>query len=251
MNYYIVTGTSRGLGEAIIEQLLQEGNFLFCISRNKNEKLIEQAMKLNIGMTYFPFDLSQVNQIDGLMESIFSYIDKANVESLTLINNAGIVAPIKPIELCTSEEIITSTLVNMTAPMVLTSNFISRASEIKADKQIVNISSGAGKKPYYGWSNYCSSKAGIDLFTRCVGLEQADKAYPVRVLSFAPGTVDTDMQQEIRKSNKEDFHDIERFISLKEEGKLLTPEFVAKFLIDLLENKDVGNGEMLDIRQFI
>jgi benzil reductase ((S)-benzoin forming) len=250
MKYYIITGTSRGLGEAIAKELLNKGNSIFCISRIRNEKLIGLAKELKVDLEYISFDLSQVDNIDSLMRKLFMKINRTKVESLTLINNAGVLAPIKPIELCTSEEIITNTHINMTAPMLLSSNFISLAEDIKVDKQIINISSGAGKKPYFGWSNYCSSKAGIDLFTRCIGLEQAKKEYPVRIISFSPGTIDTEMQQEIRMTAKENFQDIERFISFKEEGKLLAPEVVARYVLQIMDNKEIRNGELLDIKQF-
>lgn len=124
-----------------------------------------------------------------------------------------------------------------------------KTEEIKTDKRIINISSGAGKKPYFGWSNYCSAKAGMDIFTRCVGLEQVDKDYPVKSISFAPGIIDTEMQSEIRASNKENFKDLERFFSLKEEGKLLSPDEVSKYVLKLLELEYEG-GEVIDIKQF-
>jgi len=239
MKYYIITGTSRGLGESLVKQLMTTGNVIFCISRNKNESLILQADDNNVTLEYISFDLSQVGKLESLMQGVFSRIDHSNIESLVLINNAGILAPIKPAELCPSEEIITNTHINMTAPMILSSSFIALAANVNANKQIINISSGAGKKPYHGWSNYCSAKAGLDHFTRCVGLEQSTRANPVRILSLAPGVVDTEMQREIRATPKEHFHDLERFISLKEDGKLQDSDTVARFVIDLLQNDEI------------
>jgi benzil reductase ((S)-benzoin forming) len=248
MKYYIITGASRGIGEALVEQLLVQGNQIFCISRNRNEKLIEQANNLQVQLDYIEFDLTQVHEIDSMIKNIFLRIDQESVETITLINNAGIVTPIKPIEWCTSDEIIRNTQINMTAPMILTAHFIALASEMKTDKQIINISSGAGKKPYDGWSNYCSTKAGLDLFTRCVGLEQSTKEFPVRVLSIAPGVVDTDMQKEIRMTPKEHFHNLDRFVALKDEGLLLTPQAVAAAIVKIMDNKEITNGALLDIR---
>ena len=54
------------------------------------------------------------------------------------------------------------------------------------------------------------------MFTRTFGFEQEDEELPVRMISFSPGVMDTDMQAVIRSSSKEDFHDIERFRNLKE-----------------------------------
>lgn len=249
MNYYIITGTSRGLGEAIAEKLLAQGNALFCISRNRNEKLIKLANDLQVPLEYIQFDLAQGNEINLLMKNIFLTLDKTSIESIVLINNAGVLAPIKPIELCSSEEIIMNSQINLTAPMILTSEFIAHTADIQSDKQIINISSGAGKKPYYGWSSYCSAKAGLDLFTRCIGVEQRAKEYPVRVLSISPGVIDTEMQREIRMTPKENFQSLDRFLALKENGDLQSPDDVAVYILKIIANKNIPNGELLDIRE--
>lgn len=248
MNYYIITGTSRGLGEAIAEKLLIQGNYIFCISRNRNERLIQLAKDNQIPLEYISFDLARVNDIEGMMKDILTKITKSDAESIVLVNNAGIVTPIKPIELCSSEEIIRNTQINLTAPMILSSLFISYTMDIACDKQIINISSGAGKKPYYGWSNYCSSKAGLDLFTKCVAVEQSAKEYPVRILSVSPGVIDTEMQQEIRMTPKENFQSLDRFLALKEEGNLQSPETTADYILGVVANRNIPNGELLDFR---
>ena len=67
-------------------------------------------------------------------------------------------------------------------------------------RRVVNISSGAASSPYAGWSVYCASKAGLDHFTRCVGLEQRGQAFPVTCIALAPGVIDTGMQEVIRAS---------------------------------------------------
>jgi benzil reductase ((S)-benzoin forming) len=197
------------------------------------------------------YDLNLIDGIELMMNQIFNKISHKEVHSIHLINNAGMLGPIKPVGSSSSEEIIKNVNVNLIAPILLTSLFISHTNKFKVDKRIINISSGAGKKPYFGWSNYCSSKAGLDLFTQCVGLEQSNSSdSPVTVISFSPGVIDTEMQVEIRNTDKDNFIDLERFISLKEDGKLQTPEFVADFVIHLLEDKELSQGQMLDIRQF-
>ncbi len=250
MKYFIITGTSRGLGEAISQKLIKKGNHLFCIARNENSKLINLANNNKVSLDYFSLDLLDTNRIREMMESIFSKINNEEVESIVLINNAATVTPIKPIELCSDTEIQNNIQLNLTAPIILTASFISLASSIKANKRIINISSGAGKKPTFGWSNYSSTKAGVDLFTRSVGLEQKDKDYPVKAISFAPGIIDTEMQAQIRATNKEFFKDIDRFISYKEEGKLLSPDEAAEYVLKLLE-LDVEGGEVIDIKDFM
>ena len=43
------------------------------------------------------------------------------------------------------------------------------------------------------------------MFTQCVATEEVEKEYPLKIVAFAPGVVDTNMQSKIRETNKEDF----------------------------------------------
>lgn len=131
--------------------------------------------------------------------------------------------------------------------MILTSTFMKHTKDWKVDKRVINISSGAGKNPYFGWGAYCTTKAGVNMFTQCVATEEVEKEYPVKIVAFAPGVVDTNMQSQIRETNKEDFINLDRFIALKEEGKLLSPEYVAKAIRNLLETEDFPQGEIIRI----
>lgn len=249
MNAYIITGASRGLGEALARQLMFSENILFCISRSVNNDLVSAAQKKGTILEFIKFDLNDISQIDSVMKRIFTSMEKFSIDGLYLINNAGILGPVMPLDKCTSDQILNNFSINSIAPMVLTSSFIRNSEKMSVDKKVVNISSGAGKKPKYGWSCYCSSKAAVDMFTRCVGLEQEKRENPVTIISFAPGIIDTDMQKEIRSSKEENFSELQRFINFKKEGKLLEPSFVASKVIELLRNKKIAQGSVLDISQ--
>ena len=83
---------------------------------------------------------------------------------------------------------------------------------------MVNISSGAAVKAFYGWSLYCAAKAGVEAFTACVALEQQQAKHPVMVYAIRPGVIDTEMQQQIRAQDKTRFAEIEKFKALKRDG---------------------------------
>ena len=246
-NYFIITGASRGLGEALALNLLKEGNHLVCISRSSNPELIHAAKEKGVPLEYIEHDLSQPQATEELFEGIFSEINVKEVESIHMFNNAGILNPICPIEKYKAEEVSTNIEANLVGPMITTSAFIKFTTDLDIKKRIINISSGAANKAYYGWSAYCASKAGMNHFTRCVAIEQKQRPYPVVIFTFAPGVIDTQMQGEIRKSKEEDFVDLERFIAYKEDGKLLTPDFVAKKAIKLLDVDDYENGAFIDV----
>ena len=249
MNYYIITGASRGLGKAIAENLISKDNHLFCISRRINEDIVTEAGLKDCRIDYFEYDFNFLEELDMLAETIFERINFNKANSICLINNAGTVKPIMPVGKFPSFEIISNMNVNLIAPMILVSEFIKRTEEAGCARKIVNISSGAANKPYYGWGSYCSSKAAMDMFTGCVGVEQKDSNNPVKIISFNPGIMDTDMQNDIRQASVEDFEQVERFIKFKEKGELKSPDFVAKILLELIHNNETKTGMLYDINE--
>jgi len=248
MNYYIITGTSRGLGEAIATKLLKKDNHVIGISRTVNKSLIKIAAENECKLNYIEFDLSLVNKLDEMMARIFEIIHVDEADKVCLVNNAGVVGPINPLDNCSTQEIVNSYNINAIAPVVITSNFIAYLKKSSCDKRIINISSGAGKNPYDGWSCYCSTKSALDMVTRCVALEQEKEEFPVKILSFAPGVLDTDMQKKIRQTSTRQFSKLEKFIGLKESGNLLPVEYVADKIVQLLDDDQFIQGGVIDIR---
>lgn len=248
MNYYIITGISRGLGEALASQLLGKGNCVIGISRKNNIELIELAKLKACEFQFIEFDLNNTDGIESLGEKLFEHIDFEGIESIGLINNAGVIAPIKTIEQTSVAEIAMSLNVNTVAPMAITSIFIKKLKAYNVEKRVINISSGAGKKPYHGWACYCSSKAAMDMFTKCVAMEQKKEAYPTKILAFAPGIMDTGMQRKIRETSVENFDQLQRFIEFKEKDLLLTAGFVAEKVIGLLNSSEFSQGGIIDIK---
>jgi len=249
MNFFIITGTSKGLGEAIAKKLVSPENQLACISRSKNLDLMDLAEHKNCILDYYEFDLTETSNIKGLMNDIVSKIDKNKVNKITLINNAGTVEPIKPMGRSDDSDIQTNITLNLISPSILINNFIKYTKDLPVKKDIFNISSGAATRAVYGWAPYCSSKAGINLLTQTIALEMEETEYSV--YSFSPGVVDTSMQKRIRSSSEEDFVELNRFIGLKEEGKLLKPSLVAEKIIELLENNELKNGGIYHMKEFI
>jgi benzil reductase ((S)-benzoin forming) len=232
LNYYYITGTSRGIGKELALQLLENpSNHVIGMSR---QKTIEHA-----NYHHFYLDLTNATAIAD-----FKFELHANAKKIVLINNAGALGFIKPIGKLESDTIIKNYTLNLIAPSVLTNSFINCYNTVDAEKVIINISSGAGKNPIDGWAVYCASKAGIDMFSRVVDAEQKVRAeHPqecihkgFRIFSIAPGVVDTNMQTEIRGANKEDFSRLEDFIAYKTKNELATTTAVSKKYITILDD---------------
>lgn len=250
MNYYIITGASKGLGKAITEQLIDKNNHLFCIARSKNNELIQKANNQDCLLNYYQYDLANSEGITELIDEIFTKIDLVKAERIYLFNNAGIIEPIRPVEKCTAPEMDKAIKVNLIAPMVITAAFLANTETVYTDKKIINISSGAAQEPYFGWSSYCTSKAGLDMFTNTCGLEQSRKENPTVTIAISPSIIDTDMQISIRSSKEEDFEDVERFIQFKEQGNLREPNLIAQKLIEVSQRTDLKQGEIYSVGQF-
>jgi benzil reductase ((S)-benzoin forming) len=210
MNYFILTGASKGIGESICKKLLSNNNHLLCVSREKNDELISFANLKNYKLDYFEFDLNNTHQIEELMENIFEKIDPSDIESLYLINNAGICFT-QNIEDTEPKSIIKLMNVNLISPMILTSSFIKKSEQYDIEKRILNVSSGASFNLSSGGSCYSTSKSGLETFTKSIGIEKSN----VKIMAIRPGMVDTYMHRntENKKNLKTSEYAADRIIT--------------------------------------
>lgn len=238
MNYYYITGTSRGIGKALALLLLQENNnYVIGLSRT-NTIEHERYEHINI-------DLSNFQQIEN-----YGFIDILDVEKVVLVNNAGMIGDVKHAGDIDNKYIHKTFMVNTVSPAVLMNNFVKAYGHLDIDKSIINISSGAGRHAIESWSSYCASKSAIDMFSSVVDDEQKliNKANPVKVFSVAPGIVDTQMQDEIRETNKADFSNVGTFVNYKNNNQLVAPEKTADLLMKIIKNPKKYKEVLLDVR---
>jgi benzil reductase ((S)-benzoin forming) len=241
MNVYIITGASKGIGFELAKQLSGEGHFVIGIARTPSE--LENVK-------FIQADLAETKKIELLMNEIMAVSTQGGV-SFTLVNNAGMVDPIGLMGAVNAEEITKAVAVNLTAPMILSNAFIAALKNFHGVKRIVNISSGAGRHAYEGWGTYCTTKAGLDHFSRVVALEQGNAEHPVDIVSIAPGIIDTGMQETIRGSNEEAFPLLEKFMDYKDKGLLSSAEETAEKLIAFMKNVDFKTiNPIADLRDY-
>jgi len=251
-DHFLITGTSRGIGEALVRQLLGPDTRLYCISRNQNPRIEVEAKVKGFHLEDIALDLAELSRIRDVVRDIFRSINIEEVRSLYLINNAGIIHPIRKIgDAECYEQVIRAVSVNLQAAMLVTDVFMRESKEWDVPCRIMNLSTGAAKRPVHGWSAYCSSKAGLDMFTRCVAEEQLGDNNPVKIVAFAPGVVDTEMQSEIRNSDPESFKEHGRFVEMKEKGALLDPYTVAGKMKEVLYSESFGDELFMDVRDLL
>lgn len=231
-SFFIMTGTSRGIGEALAALLLEEGHYVCGISRG-----IAEALSPYENYFHINFDLSQIERIHDVMKDLLGMMREKDIDRICLINNASMLEPIKSIEACQAHEISKSLQVSLVAPIVLTSSFIRQTREFKMRKKVINISSGSGVYPAPDMSVYCTAKAGLNMFTKCVGMEQGNDASPVELVAVDPGMVETEMQRTARGLTSDEFAMADYFRAAYTGGKLLPADEAARHLRRIIDNE--------------
>ncbi|PIU41660.1 MAG: 3-oxoacyl-[acyl-carrier-protein] reductase [Candidatus Omnitrophica bacterium CG07_land_8_20_14_0_80_42_15] len=220
----IVTGGTRGIGRAIVFELIYQG--------------------AKVAFTYIKSDesagiiLDEVKEIKGEAEAIkqdvrdFESAKRAVQETINrfgtvdiLINNAGILRD-KALMMMDEEDWEDVIKTNLTGYFNMARACIVTMMKQKSGN-IINISSVSGVAGMARQVNYSASKAGIIGFTKSLAKEVG--AYNIRVNAIAPGFIETDMIADLKGKD-----DILKRIPLARFGK---PEEVAKVVSFLLSNK--------------
>ncbi len=240
---FIITGTTRGIGAALVESALAQPHSTVVGLSRKKSHYGKNHQNIQI-------DLNDLDEIGSAFQRI--HVDRRHAQALTstvLVNNAGVLDPIGPVMDCDDSMISQNIRVNLTAPLIVCRHFYHFAKGFSGHKWIINITSGASRSPYYGWSAYGAAKAGLDMATRAVAMEFSRIDPSFSAIAVAPGTVDTAMQEKIRQCNRKQFDRIDKFMRLKEDGQLSSPRQVADALIHLLLAGRFENGGRYDIRE--
>ncbi|MEM7290733.1 MAG: SDR family oxidoreductase [Pseudomonadota bacterium] len=191
----IITGASKGIGEAAARYLGSVGVNVVLAARSENS-VTKIASEINasggsaFGITCDVADYQQVKAVVELAKKTFGSVD-------ILVNNAGLIDPISRIEDSDPAEWDTVIDVNVKGIYYGTRAALPLMKQ-QGSGVIINISSGAATSALEGWSHYCASKAAAYSLTRCTHREEAENG--IRVVGLSPGTVATDMQVSIKSS---------------------------------------------------
>ncbi len=238
----IITGASSGIGQAIAASAKQGGATVATCSRRDIAN--QQHLSLDLGQpeSWIVFD----NWITGL-------ISDESWQEIVLIHAA---ATIEPIGFSGQVDVANATsavLLNAVSPLLIGDSFLRSVAQSAPEGQsavLMQVSSGAGKRPFPGWATYCAAKAGVDMWVRTVALEQAELGTGVRVLSIGPGVVATGMQASIRSSSAAEFPQVQQFRELHDDGKLASPESVGAKLWEIAIGSAWESGSVMDIKDF-
>lgn len=224
MKNVIVTGGSRGIGKCIVENLAREG-YNVILNYNKSEK---QAKKIQndlkeegIIIEIFKADISKKEEVKKLIEYAVSKLKTIDV----LINNAG-VAKLQMFQDATEDDWNEIIDTNLKSAFYMSQEVLPSMLQKKSGC-IINISSMWGIVGASCETIYSISKAGMDAMTKSLAKELGPSN--IRVNSIAPGVIDTDMNNHIDKTIKQE---IENETPLGRIGKTIDIYKCVKWLIE-------------------
>ncbi len=217
----VVTGASRGLGQGLAQRFVGLGAAVGICARSEpvpppGSRAVTAAV-----------DVTDAAALEDFGESVATALGPIDL----WINNAGVLGPVGPQRDHDPVEVDRALLSNIAGVANGTRVFTRRArAGGPARRVLVNVSSGASRSTYAGWSVYGATKAAVDHFTEIVAVEEPD----IICHAVAPGIVETAMQEFIRALDEEVFPAVGRFREIYEEGSANSPAWVADHLAAIL-----------------
>lgn len=183
----MVTGASRGIGAATARRLAADGAVVVLAARSRSDlaEVAEHIAASGGSATVLAVDLVDHSAVDEMMRGIRDQFERLDI----LVNNAGALPEAVRGEGLPASDWKATLDLNLTAPWYVATR--AKSLFTAAGGVVVNLTSTAASYPSVGFSSYCAAKAGLAAVTKVLALEWAGDN--VRVVSVAPGKIDTDM----------------------------------------------------------
>ena len=212
----LVTGASRGIGEAIVRELAAGGARVALVARSQ-ERLVEIARDLPHEPVILAADLSASDAPDRIAERALAELGGLDI----LVNNAAVERN-EPAHRATPEAVDETLLVNLRQAFMLCARFAKPL--FASGGCVVNISSTAATGAGGTQGAYAASKGGLNALTKNLANEWGNKG--VRVNGVAPGLVLTEMWEPTFERLGKDFV-LENFVRQVPMARWGTPEEIA------------------------
>ena len=229
----IVTGATGGIGNSIIEKLINsEANIL---ASGTNIEKLDSLKEKHKNIKILKFDISQSNKVEEFIEDATKELG-GRLDCI--VNNAGVTQDNLAIRMSLEEwqKVID---INLTSTFLMCKFAIKKMLKNKHGK-IVNITSVVGHTGNLGQANYTASKAGIIAMSKSLAVEYAKKNININCIS--PGFIKTAMTDKIDDKFKE------AIISKIPSARLGEPDDIANAVLFLCSNQSSYiNGETLHV----
>lgn len=234
MRLTLITGGSRGLGGALVQQAQARGDTVLEFSRSAPHPV---SVRCDFA--------DPLAAVDTVTQALAPWREAA-FDELLVVHNAAVLGPIGPVARKPAAEVMAHLNTNVTAGILVLGAIVAAFQSHGGRKRIANISSGAATKAYAGWSLYCASKAGLEAWVRALAAEQQAEAQPFAAVNLNPGVMDTDMQALIRTQTAQDFPQVERFRQRQADGELQAPAVIAAHVLAWMDRPTLESGATLD-----
>jgi len=220
--HVVISGGSRGLGQAIVSGLLENGYLVSAFSRSPTD-FVEQ-LRGHERFFFAPADLSDKTSIEAFLKSArAAFGDPYGLINCAAVAADGLLATIP------EDSIRRLLAVNGEGTLLFTRQVVRRMLMAKTGGVILNISSISSLRGFKGMSVYAFTKGGIDAFTRALARELGGAN--IRVNSIAPGYYDTEMSRGLTGSQKE------QILRRTPLGRLGVPDDIVGSVLFLLSDK--------------
>ncbi|WP_339082583.1 3-oxoacyl-ACP reductase FabG [Pseudomonas sp. TMP9] len=193
----LVTGASRGIGQAIALELGRQGAVVVgtATSASGAERITETLKANGIQGTGLVLDVSDSESVTSTLEHILQHVG----QPLILVNNAGITRDNLMLRMKDDEwfDVINT---NLSSLYRLTKAVLRGMTKARYGR-IISIGSVVGAMGNAGQVNYAASKAGLEGFSRALAREVGSRA--ITVNAVAPGFIDTDMTRELPEAQRD------------------------------------------------
>jgi NAD(P)-dependent dehydrogenase (short-subunit alcohol dehydrogenase family) len=239
----VVTGASRGLGAGLAAHFASAGLHLGLCARHRPDLVAKTRPRAHDGRVD-PAEPPVVASVDvtdfAALESFAGEVVGRFGRIDLWVNNAGVLEPVGPLAEADPGEVARHLAVNVTGTAYGTMVFARHVATRPGGGVLVNLSSGAGTRPYAGWAPYCAGKAAVEMVSAVAALEE--RRHGLRAYALAPGLVDTEMQAAVRATDERRFPEVGRFVRAKEEGAFNSPAWVAERILELAFGDDPGDS---------
>ncbi|MCO5625732.1 3-oxoacyl-ACP reductase FabG [Pseudomonas aeruginosa] len=193
----LVTGASRGIGQAIALELGRLGAVVIGTATSASgAKKIAETLKANgVEGAGLVLDVSSDESVAATLEHIQQHLG----QPLIVVNNAGITRDNLLVRMKDDEwfDVVNTNLNSL----YRLSKAVLRGMTKARWGRIINIGSVVGAMGNAGQTNYAAAKAGLEGFTRALAREVGSRA--ITVNAVAPGFIDTDMTRELPEAQRE------------------------------------------------
>ena len=193
----VITGATRGIGQAIMLELAKEGAYVIGTATSDNGvEIISKSLKGN-GIKGEAFVLN-VADAESVANFVKTLVEKEKSPSI-LVNNAGVTRDNLLMRM-KEDEWDTVIETNLTSIFRMSKAFLRGMMKARYGR-IINIGSVVGLTGNPGQANYCAAKAGMMGFTKSMAQEIGSRGITVNLV--APGFIATDMTDELDESQRE------------------------------------------------